>query len=325
MKNKKNIIMTTFTILLGVLLLALYVITGVYGLSQEDKSLYKKALLMQSVADNVGFNDFSLEDYPVAFFDGTNEYVITLNGDVEKREPVLGVLVATTSSVNGHMEVFVPTYKTFTTLIGTIKVVDYASSGNTTTELSEQAIFISTIWHEAFHAWQITNYANNIDSIRTSHPNNLYSETIDETTIAKEIDGNPQVRAIYEKELELLQKAVFENDTEELKNIVKELVILENERSNLVSTALLNEETILELMEGSAYYLESKIYLDICGEEAYTAYYLNNISSYENGNTKYYKIGMVKCLILDKLDPSWKNDFKMDSSFTERLESLLWE
>ena len=45
--------------------------------------------------------------------------------------------------------------------------------------------------------------------------------------------------------------------------------------------------------------------------------YLDNASEYANGNSKYYHHGMLECMLLDELDPEWKDSYTFDRSLDE--------
>lgn len=306
MKNKWNLFILIFA---GAALLTGYVVTGTYGLGMKEKNLYKESLAMQSAANSIGFQNFSLEDYPVAFYDGTNEYVLTGDGGVEKRAPILGVLAATAYPVEDHMEIFVPSYKNLKSIA--FLLVPDVSLSKEDTDIGD-ALMISTIWHEAFHAWQFTHYKENI---------NNWSKEADFDH--SRIDDNSEIRYLYEKQLELLQLAVFEENETEIKDLVKKICDLEAKRKEMVTEGIYGIEMKTELTEGSAQYVESQIFRSLCGETIYHEIYLNRINRYREGRDKYYTLGMVKCLLLDKLDPSWKNEFTLSKSLTEMLEQAI--
>lgn len=74
-----------------------------------------------------------------------------------------------------------------------------------------------------------------------------------------------------------------------------------------------------ELTEGTAYYVESKVYRLLTGEKGYEEHYLDGIGGFEGGRGKYYRTGMAKCLILNRLALDWKEDF----DFTRGLDEVL--
>ena len=98
-------------ILVGIVLLAGVIFTGTYGVSQKNIEVYERAMEMQSIADTIGWADFRIADYPIAVYDGENEYVFTRNKggyDVNKRAVTMNFLVATAYPVDDHFEVITP-------------------------------------------------------------------------------------------------------------------------------------------------------------------------------------------------------------------------
>jgi hypothetical protein len=49
--------------------------------------------------------------------------------------------------------------------------------------------------------------------------------------------------------------------------------------------------------------------------------YIDTISDYAGGSSKYYKTGMAMCMILDRLNPQWKNGY----DFSEPLIDLIYK
>ena len=305
----KKIVFRICGIAVGVALLAAYIATGTYWLSEQDKDLYYDALALQETADEIGFDDFKLEDYPVAFYDGKNEYVITSDGNIEKREPVLDVFVATAFPVDEQWAVFVPTYKRFEPL--TVMIMAEKALGADSEEI-RKAIYISTIWHEAMHAWQSTNYDDNINAwdIQPDFENTI-------------VDNTPEARALYEQELTLLYQAAYETDMEQLKAIAEAICTIEEKIEDILPANAYATAVQTELTEGSAQYFESRIFRYLRGEEDYIDHYVEGIDVYNEGRAKYYTLGMAKCLLIDKLDPAWKNNFAFDRSFADMIRDAL--
>ncbi|MGN1303604.1 MAG: hypothetical protein ACI4YB_01085, partial [Oscillospiraceae bacterium] len=48
--------------------------------------------------------------------------------------------------------------------------------------------------------------------------------------------------------------------------------------------------------------------------------YIDNIGEYRKGSSKYYRAGMAQCMILDKLNAEWKNDY----DFSEPLTDIIY-
>ncbi len=78
-----------------------------------------------------------------------------------------------------------------------------------------------------------------------------------------------------------------------------------------------------ELAEGTAYYVESKVYGMQAGDGAYKERYLEGLGRFEGGRGKYYRTGMAKCLILDQIAPEWKDGFDFVRGMDAVLEEFL--
>nr|MCR5102965.1 hypothetical protein [Eubacterium sp.] len=76
-------------------------------------------------------------------------------------------------------------------------------------------------------------------------------------------------------------------------------------------------EALYEMMEGSAYYVESKAVSYENGEAVYRKNYLDTASEYADGNAKYYHHGMLECMLLDQLNPEWKTSYSFDRTLDE--------
>lgn len=128
--------------------------------------------------------------------------------------------------------------------------------------------------------------------------------------------------------MKLLQSAVQlalkqENpaDTAELKTAIAEYEEARSQRLAEMQPEVTEAEIRIELTEGTAYYIEAKVYEMLSGEQKLEEHYLDGIADFEGGRGKYYRSGMAKCLLLDCLEPDWKDGF----DFSEGLDELLAE
>lgn len=300
----RKTIITILKVVSGMLLVAGYLLTGTYGLSPINQRLYQEALALQPVVDDLNFSEFRLSDYPVAIYDGKHDYVLDNGKDIVKRQPVLGALAATTYEVNGHYEVFIPEFKTY-------QMMEYGTADSESKNDVMESHFISMIWHEAFHAWQMTHYFPALKEWGT--------EELD----IQEIDGNPAVKELYTNQYKLLKQAVLEEDTDIIKQLVREFLNIEAQRQQLLPEEVIGFENRTELLEGSAYYVESQVILATAGKERYHDYYISDMAEYREGRIKYYVSGMAKLPLLDKLGVAWKNEFNMSRSITDLLAESL--
>lgn len=301
-----NVIITA-AIGIGILCGAIF--TKPSGLTDEDRTCYEKALSLQSAADNIGFKNFYLTDYPVAICDGKNDYVITSNGesfDVTKRLPAIETLAGTIYRVDEHYEVIVPSRSLIKNLVGIM--------GEAWNDDKQAA----TIWHEAFHCWQMNNYEDTITAIIGT--NTFEDDNFGEQLINNQYTASPHTKDLFCQQLDLLSNCINEQSIDNIKAYIVKYKQLDEKRSALLSEETLLLEKYYTRVEGTASYVEACI----CKEQdsvRYKSDYLNNIDTYSEGSVKYYTLGRSQCLLLDKLDPSWKTEY----DFSEDLIDLIYE
>lgn len=63
--------------LVGIALFFSVIATGSYGLTEENIEIYQMAMEQQQELGNVGFPGFDVRDYPVSFYTGSADYVVT--------------------------------------------------------------------------------------------------------------------------------------------------------------------------------------------------------------------------------------------------------
>ena len=290
-------------ILTGIVLAAAVIATGTYGLTQKNIDIYERAAAIDSSV--TGCEDFAVTDYPVAFYDGEYDYVLTWkngNYNIDRRVPVISFAAATAYPIDGHYEVLAPTVEKMSSLLGIM------SMGEAEYGIEEQ---VATIWHEAFHCRQLTYYYDNITGI--------CSEDIDESIISEYVDTNTQVVELFTEQSELLEKAVKCEDIDTLRGYMIKYKQLDMQRKALLSKDINELEEYYTIVEGTACYVEACVYRaelpDRFDEE-----YIDNIGVYRKGSSKYYRSGMAQCMILDKLNAEWKNEL----DFSEPLKDLIY-
>lgn len=297
---KKAIIVT----IIGAALVAGVIATGSYGLSKDNINIYERAVALQNENSNFGFDGFAVTDYPVAFYDGDNDYVIVWeNGGytIEKRRPVINSIAATAYFVDDHYEVLAPSVEKMSSLMG---LLNGGSSEYGTQDC------VATLWHEAFHCWQLTNYADNIEAICPETNENL---------IAEYADTNRQAVDLFEQQAAILENAVKADDIDRIRDYIAKYKKLEEERNMLLSNDVKALEDYYTRVEGTACYIEACVY-KMQLPEKFNGNYIDNISEYSGGSSKYYKAGMAQCMILDKLNPQWKDGY----DFKEPLTNLIY-
>ncbi|MBD5106386.1 MAG: hypothetical protein HDT41_05350 [Lachnospiraceae bacterium] len=330
-KLKRNIQKAAY-LCIGIILAAAVLLTGTYGLSKRNLSIYKEAVSLQAKMDELRFEDFRITDYPVAFFDGNNDYVVSGNGkeyEIVKRKPVFSTYVGTAYEVGDHYEIILPTIERFEEMFSMMDMVGNVQEleqGNVPSleesgyEDKEQA---ATIWHEGFHAYQMTRFENEIVEMMKGHT--FSDEDFKEEVIVKQVDANEQIVSLYKQELKLLKKAAFAENIDDIKVLIIKYKELEEERRGLLPKEVLLLEEYYERIEGMARYVEGKAYEELYSKEAFEERYMEAFASYEKGSGKYYGIGMVKCLLLDRLAPGWKQEYDFSESITDCLYGRIGE
>lgn len=307
-------------LLIGIILVGSVILTGNYGLSDTDKKCYEEAAGMQKKIEEIGFQDFKLEDYPIAFCDGRHDYVITASGDsysIHKRKPVLDTFVATAYEVGGHYEVIAPTKEMMSKFMNVAGTAAQAATGNSELDYDEDAQ-VATIWHEAFHCWQMTRFEDNISSLNGEH--DFSEEDYGEKLIVKECDENSEVTALYQEGAGLLKKAAETDDTEQVRALILQYREIEKQRNVLLGEEVQRLENYYTSVEGSACYVEALVcrYID---EKTFQEQYMEAIDMDVKGASKYYYSGMAQCMILDKLDSAWKAGY----DFSEPLINSIYQ
>lgn len=293
-------------ILIGLALVIGVIATGTYGLSQEDLAIYQQAVAMEEGENNLGFEGFALTDYPVAFYDGDRDYVLTWEAggySVKRRKAALNFIVATAYPVDGHYEVLTPTIDKMSSLLGLM------SAGGMEYGAEEH---IATIWHEAFHCYQMTHFPGNMEAICPI--------AIDENTIVAEADADPQAVLLFEQQAQLLEDAVKMDDVNKIRECIVTYKKFDEERKTLLSQEVVALEDYYTRVEGTARYIEACIYKKQLPTQ-FDSNYLDGISEYSGGSEKYYGMGMAQCMVLDRLNPDWKEGF----DFSKPVIQMIYE
>lgn len=325
-------------IAVGVVLLTGSVATKSRGLSDADKAIYELALGQQKWVDTLGFEDFQLADYPVAFFDGKKDYVVTAKEEgysIEKREPVLNTFAGTAYEVDGHYEVIVPTVDKLSELIelaGSAGKVQEMTEGGEISEKEDVEVSTkedtygekeqtATIWHEAFHAYQFTKAEEQIEAMLAGHT--FAQGDLGEDVIVAQIDENKEQKELFEKQLAVLKEAVLATEVDTLKELILEYQRLEEQRTAMLSEEAKILEAYYKRVEGSAHYEEAYVYKKLYSEEAFQTRYVGELDTFRGGSSKYYSVGMAECLILDKLNENWKSEYDFSKSFLEVIREYM--
>lgn len=300
--RKAIVILTGIALVIGV------IVTGTYGLSKEDLVIYQRAVALEEEGGNIGFAGFALTDYPVAFYDGDQDYVLVWEGDgysIEKRKAVINFIAATAYPVDDHYEVLTPTIQKMSSLLNMMSMggMEYGAEEH-----------IATLWHEAFHCYQCTFFPDSINAICPAG--------VDEGIIAGEADTNPAAVSLFRQQAQLLEEAVKAQDVDKIKECIVKYKELDEERKMLLPGEVIALEDYYTRVEGTARYVEACVYKMLVPEQFDSAY-LDVISEYGGGSTKYYQVGMAQCMILDTLDPDWKNGFDFSKPVIDLIYAKL--
>ncbi len=283
--------------LVGAVLILAGIGTATKGLKEDDRREYERVVDDVAELGNLGFPGFDPLDYKVAFSTGEKDFVVTYNGgemEVSERKAVYEGLVGSIYQNGDEFEVVVPVYDT------------WISTGSKS-QLS------SVIWHESFHAYQNTAY-------RVFE--NVTDALLSETKLAEQIDHDPEKRKLYARELEILSKVAEKESNCDFQELAIEYIQMAEKRDALLTKEEKASEEFYEMMEGSACYVEACVVRLENGEPAYEKLYLENAGEYAEGNAKYYRHGMLECMLLDELDPQWKESYHFDKPLTEVIYGI---
>ena len=316
-------------VMTGITLLTGSIVTSARGLSDKDKAIYKTAKTQQSAVDSLGFKGFSLQDYKILFYDGKKDYEVKEeDGElvITKQKPVLSTFAATAYEEDGEYEIIVPTLdkigKMFDMLNSAGQLKDKESSSVSFAQDSygekEQ---VATIWHEAFHAYQFTKYDEPLTKFIGNHT--FSEDDLGEAVIVEEVDENKEQKSLYEQELAFLKKAIDTTEVDTLKELILQYITLDEERTKQLSERARITEKYYKTVEGSARYVEAYVYRNLYSQKKFSDYYLANMDQFKKGSAKYYKVGMAECMLLDKLDANWKEEYDFSKSFQEILLNLI--
>lgn len=264
------------------------------GLKENDRTQLDTVKEEYAELGNLGFMGFRPMDYKVGFSNGEKELLVDYSGDdyvVTKRDAVYEGLVASVYQDGTEYQVVTPEYDVWTTL----------------SDINGQQLS-TVIWHESFHAYQNTYF-----KIMENAPAGILTET----ELAERIDADQELKNLFTKELEILSAVTNEENTSDFRKIAIEYISVANKRDELLSDAEKATENFYEVMEGTAFYVESQIVRYENGDAIYRKNFCDKASEYAEGNAKYYRLGMLQSMLLDKLDPNWKDTYSFDRALDD--------
>ena len=303
-------------LLLGLVLLFFTIWTASIGLDPEDRKIYERAMALDARTGGFGFPNFSVHNYTVRISNGRMDEVVR-NDEWHREKAAVDTLVATALKIGDEYEVILPTYRDFSTFFDFLNGLATAAGGGEyfTVDGYSEEFHIATLFHESFHAWQFST----MTAEGQEKMEHLMAAGEDaEEIVTEEIDSVPKHRQSLQNELKYLYMADRAKDRGDLVAALAKALDEESARRERLSEAAVSAERFYETVEGTARYVESKTYLALTDVENYRRAYLNG-DAYSEGAEKYYRIGMMKALLLDRLAPGWQKDFALPDDLSERL------
>ena len=117
-----------------------------------------------------------------------------------------------------------------------------------------------------------------------------------------------------------MNEEVITDDIYKIREYIVEYKKLDEERKILLSDEVNSLEDYYTRVEGTACYIEAYVYKTLL-PDSFDSNYIDNISTYGRGSGKYYKTGMAMCMILDTINPEWKDSY----DFSEPLIDLIYK
>lgn len=316
-------------ILIGILLAAGVIFTSLRGLPEKDRELYEMARMLEDGRSEQIWPGLYISGYPVAIRKGDAEYVI-FKGEVNKQKPLLPVIACTAYPADDGVYVLMPS-KSMMDSLG--QIVEGFASGLQSSIIDQFSInskkisdnqYISILYHETMHALQFSLCKEKIIALAGD-----IGDADLEGSIA-ELESDPAVQTIYKKQAELLYRLVAsDNDIPDAAAVREYIRMRKDTQALLSSKAGIDEHKIIsytdlyELLEGTARYAEAKTALVLSDNELYRNY-LQSLQETVYGREKYYRSGMGICMLLDRMNPGWKQDlFTGSLSLAEMLEDAV--
>ena len=307
-------------LLLGLVLLFFTIRTASIGLDPADRKIYERAMALDAQAGGFGFPNFSVQNYTVRVSNGRTDEVVR-DGRWHREKAAVDTLVATALPIGDEYEVILPTYRDFSTFFDFLNGFATAAGGGEHFSVDgySEEFHIATLFHESFHAWQFSTMTAEAQE-KMEH---LMATVEDaEEIVREEIDSAPEHRQSLQNELKYLYEADRAKDRAELVTALAKALDEESARRERLSDAAVSAERFYETVEGTARYVECMTYRELTDEERYRRAYLNE-DAYSGGAEKYYRIGMMKALLLDRLAPGWQKDFALPDDLSERLRAAM--
>ncbi len=300
-------------ILTGIILAAGVLITSLAGLPQKDHELYDMACSLEDGRSESIWPGLGISDYPVALRKGNTEYVL-FNGNTERRKPVLPVIACTAYPAGDTINVFMPCKSEMDSLG---QIMEGFSAGGENFLIGQFSIdskkipdnqYVALLYHETMHALQLSRYETQI----------MDMADLDETdmeAMITELETDTSIQGLYKKQAELLHRLVVSENEEVEADDLREYIKAREETLAAFRLKAGEEKgemtgryiDMMELLEGTARYTESKTALALSDSGLYEQY-LSSLQETVPGKEKYYRSGMGMCMLLDRICPGWKDE-----------------
>lgn len=271
--------------LIGALLLGGIFQTKIETIDNETLALIERSIDIDS--ENQLWPGYSLNDYPLDVNYGKVEYKY-IDGNISEQNPSVGVL-----ALSAYPEESGPVIK----VLPMSMVRTYVDPIGTSSKEEREEIYISILFHEGFHCFQMDNGLD----IDLEFEDVSNSEEF--VNILNKLDNDEKYQKLWIKEGEDLVDYLQNDNKDQWVNSYNERIRYLKEFLRDDYHFYMENENFYELIEGTARYVEDKILEEIRGKFIETDF----DGTYYKGTGKFYTTGRLKCLILDKGE-NWKNN-----------------
>lgn len=284
-------------LLIGIILVVGIFSTRIHTIDKDTLTLIEKA--RQIDLEHELWPGYKLSDYPIDVNYGQVEFKYD-NGEIRKQKPSLEVLAFT-----AYLEEGGPVIK----VLPESRLSGIANIMGNMNKKDKGDYYISTLFHEGLHAFQMDHNAIDIDEDEGEDSyedfnNILYRLDHDEKYQTLWMEEGKSMLDYFESGNKKLWMESYNRRRKYLEELLEDdfdfYMEMENNRELIEGTAKYVEDKALELVTGDF----TKIQID---------------GSYTDGAAKFYSSGRLKCLILDKGE-EWKEDFfNCDKTLTDLL------
>lgn len=323
-------------LLVGIGLSALVLFYSTAGLPQKDRELYHRAIQLNDSKASEVWPNLRLGEYPVAIRKGGSEYVLR-GSEITRRKPVLPVIACTAYPVGDEVNVFL-LCKSEMDSIG--QIAEGLSSDAQRFFLNRFSInsrkmtdnqYIAFIYHETLHAFQQKYFNKKFLTFQKDSDTADIAGTTEIEELLGKLETDPVISSLYQKQTFLLKSIVGSskqdldrNELQELINTREAILKAYETKAGTKNTAGIKQYIdFIELFEGTARYVELRTAV-VLNDKRLEQQYLSSLQEMAQGKEKYYRSGMGMCLLLDKVDPEWKEKvFAGESTLEGLLEKTM--